>query len=394
MFKAITRSVWILSIVSFFTDVSSEMLYPITPLYLKSIGLSVVLIGIIEGVAEAVSGLGKSYFGALSDKKGVRLPFVKVGYWISAISRPLLGVFTFPVWIFGARTLDMFGKGVRTTARDALLSDESSRGNKAAVFGFHRTMDTLGAVVGPLLALLYLHYHPHSYRTIFFIAFIPAVFAGVSIFFLKEKKKKSTQKSKSMYSLVAGIQYLKSSSGEYKRLIVGLLLFTLFNSSNAFLILKVKASGVSDVSAIGVYVFYNFIYAAFSYPAGLLADKIGMKTTFIIGLVIFAGVYLGMALNHTLVWFYVLFFFYGIFMAATEGIGKAWISNIASKNDTGKALGIYLGMNSFFLLLASCIAGILWEKISPEATFYATALVTAIVVVYFLIAIKTKPVKE
>jgi MFS family permease len=394
MLKSITRSVWILSLVSFFTDVSSEMLYPVNPLYLKSIGFSVALIGVIEGVAEAVSGTGKMYFGVLYDEKGKRLPFVRWGYWISAISRPLMAVFTFPAWIFGARIADMLGKGMRTTARDALLSDESKRATKATVFGFHRAMDTSGACVGPALALLYLHFFPDKYRIIYFIAFIPAVLAGITVTWLKEKRKQPIDKNQRKNTIVASFSYLKESPSEYKRLIIGLLFFTLFNSSNAFLILKVKASGVSDVAAIGVYVFYNLIYAAFSYPAGLLADRISMKTTFTIGLVIFAGVYVGMGLSHQLVWFYVLFFFYGLFMAFTEGIGKAWISNVADEKDTGKALGLYLGMSSFFTLLASSIAGLIWAKVSPQATFYLTAAATGVVVIYFLIATKINPAKR
>ena len=190
MRRIITKRIWILSIVSLLTDISTEMLYPVVPLYLKSIGFTIVLIGIIEGVAEAILGLSKGYFGELSDKKGVRVPFIRWGYWLSAIARPLMAVFTFPAWIFGARSLDMLGKGIRTTPRDALLSDESTPQTKATVFGFHRMLDTLGAVIGPAVALLYLYFYPNSYRTMFFIAFAPAVLAGLTILLLKEKKKR------------------------------------------------------------------------------------------------------------------------------------------------------------------------------------------------------------
>ncbi|MDP1800089.1 MAG: MFS transporter [Bacteroidota bacterium] len=387
--KVITKSIWILSIVSLFTDISTEMLYPITPLYLKSIGFTVVLIGVLEGVAEAISGLSKGYFGELSDKKGVRIPFIKGGYWLSAIARPLMAVFTFPAWIFGARSLDLLGKGVRTSARDALLSDESTSETKATVFGFHRAMDTLGAVIGPSLALLYLHYNPGSYKMMFFIAFTPALLAGTTVLFLKEKKKTVTPSNVVKWPFIASFGFIKSGPAEYKKLLVGLLLFTLFNSSNAFLILKVKESGQSDTITIGMYIFYNFIYAAFSYPLGKLADKIGVKPTFIGGLIIFAIVYAGMGFNNSMVGFFILFFLYGVFMASTEGISRAWISNVCDKKDTGKALGVFSGLSSLLTFLASTMAGLIWYKFSPQATFFLTAIITSIVITYFIIFIKS-----
>lgn len=391
--KTITRSVWILSIVSLFTDVSTEMLYPVTPLYLKSIGFSVFLIGLIEGVGEAISGLSKGYFGEQSDKKGLRVPYIKGGYWLSAVARPLMGVFTFPAWIFGARSLDLLGKGIRTSARDALLSDESTPKTKGTVFGFHRMMDTLGAVIGPSIALLYLHYHPHGYRIMFFIAFAPAVLAGTTVLLIKEKQKPVSKDKPAKWAFISSFSYIRTGTSDYKKLLGGLLLFTLFNSSNAFLILKVKASGASDTMTIGIYIFYNLIYALFSYPLGKLADKIGLKTTFVCGLILFAVVYAGMGLNHAMAGFFILFFLYGVFMASTEGIGKAWISNVCKKEDTGKALGVFSGLNSILTLLASSIAGFIWYKFSPEATFYLTATVTGLIVVYFLIFIKS-PVEQ
>ena len=386
--KIITKSVWILSLVSLFTDIASEMLYPVTPLYLKSIGYSVVRIGVIEGFAEAVAGLSKGYFGELSDKKGVRVPFIRLGYWLSATARPLMAAFTFPAWIFGARSLDLLGKGIRTSARDAMLSDESTPQTKASVFGFHRSMDTLGAVIGPSLALLYMHYHPGSYRMMFLIAFLPGVLAGCTVLFLKEKKREPIQE-KAKWPFIASFSYVKTGPPEYKKLLYGLLLFTLFNSSNAFLILKMKDSGVSDTTAIGIYIFYNLIYAAFSYPLGKLADKIGTKITFISGLILFAAVYLGMALNSSLTGFFILFFIYGLFMASTEGISRAWVSNVAAKEDTGKALGVYSGLNSILTIAASSLAGLLWYKISPQSTFFLTAIGTAFVVLYFILFIKS-----
>src|SRR6478672_11960905 len=168
--KAITKTVWVLSVVSLLTDTASEMLYPIMPLYLKTIGFSIVLIGVLEGVAEATAGLSKGYFGKLSDNTGKRVPFIQIGYALSAISKPIIGFFIYPLWIFFARTIDRLGKGIRTGARDAMLSDEATPATKGKVFGFHRSMDTLGAVAGPALALLYLSFYPGQYKTLFLVA--------------------------------------------------------------------------------------------------------------------------------------------------------------------------------------------------------------------------------
>ena len=192
--KYITKTVWTLSLVSLFTDTASEMLYPIMPVYLKTIGFSIVLIGILEGVAEASAGLSKGYFGKLSDNSGKRVPFVQIGYMFSAISKPMMALFIYPFWIFFARTVDRFGKGIRTGARDAILSDEATPSTKGKVFGFHRSMDTLGAVLGPTVALLYLYFNPQQYKQLFYLAFIPGLFAVAASFFLKEKKNKRKEK--------------------------------------------------------------------------------------------------------------------------------------------------------------------------------------------------------
>lgn len=171
---------------------ASEMLYPIMPIYLKKIGFSIVLIGILEGIAEATAGLSKGYFGKLSDNSRKRVPFVQLGYTFSALSKPLMAVFVFPIWIFFARTLDRIGKGVRTGARDAILSDEATPALKGTIFGFHRSMDTLGAVIGPALALLYLHFYPQDYKTLFYVAFVPGLIAILSTLFLKENTPNSS----------------------------------------------------------------------------------------------------------------------------------------------------------------------------------------------------------
>jgi len=384
--KYITRTVWILSLVSLLTDTASEMLYPVMPIYLKTIGFSVVLIGILEGIAEATAGLSKGYFGKLSDITGRRAPFVQIGYAFSAVSKPMMAVFIYPLWIFLARTTDRFGKGIRTGARDAILSDEATPQTKGKIFGFHRSMDTLGAVLGPMFALIYLHYRPNEYRTLFYIAFLPGLLAVVSSFLLKEKKK-HTGKSLSAVSFFSFLRYWKDSPPAYKRLVAGLLAFTLFNSSDVFLLLKAKEAGMNDSSVIGIYIFYNLVYALSGFPAGILADKVGLKKIFIAGLVIFSVVYSGMAINNSKQLFFVLFFLYGIYAAATEGISKAWISNIADKNDTAPAIGTFTGLQSICTMLASSLAGIIWYSYGSTVAFLLTAGMTFLVVLFFLTGI-------
>lgn len=381
--KYITRTIWILSAVSLFTDTASEMLYPIMPIYLKSIGFSIALIGILEGIAEATAGLSKGYFGKLSDTSGKRVPFVQIGYALSTLSRPMMAVFTFPVWIFFARTLDRFGKGIRTGARDAILSDEATPQTKGKVFGFHRSMDTFGAVLGPALALLYLYYNPEDYKTLFFVAFLPGLCAVLASLLLKDKTTTIT-KQKTATPFFSFLKYWKISPPAYRKLVFGLLLFTLFNSSDVFLLLKAKEAGLDDTMVVGVYIFYNLIYALFAFPIGILADKIGLKTIFIIGLALFATVYFGMALNTNRYLFFGLFALYGIYSAATEGISKAWISNISDKKDTATAIGTFSGLQSICLMLASSLTGLVWFQFGATTAFSITGIVTTFVIIYFL----------
>ncbi len=256
---------------SLFTDTASEMLYPVMPIYLKSIGFTVILIGILEGVAEAAAGLSKGYFGNLSDNLGKRVPFVRIGYLLSAVSKPMMAVFIYPVWIFFARTVDRFGKGIRTGARDAILSHETTAENKGKVFGFHRGMDALGAVLGPLLALLYLYYNPADYKNLFLIAFIPGAAAVLFTFFLKDKKNESAESGKSIH-FFSFLNYWKKSPKVYRKVVIGLLIFTLFNSSDVFLLLKLKETGITHSFILGIYFFYNLFFSSFSFPAGIIAD--------------------------------------------------------------------------------------------------------------------------
>jgi MFS family permease len=386
--RIINRTVVILSVVSLFADIASEMIYPVVPVYLKEIGFSVLLIGILEGVAEFTSGISKGYFGKLSDEKGVRLPFIKAGYFFSAISKPMMAMLIYPLWIFFARTLDRFGKGLRTAARDALLSQQSTKETKASVFGFHRAMDTVGAAIGPIIALVFLYFFPKNYSSLFYFAFIPGIVAVLLIFLLKEKKAPvSTLQKGNFFSF---LKYWKVASVEYKKLVVGLLLFALFNSSDVFLLLITKEVTGNDTTTIAAYIFYNLVYAAASFPFGKLADKFGIKNIFIIGLLMFAIVYGGFAFHPSTVVIFILFFIYGIYAAATEGIVKAWITNIAHNTNTATAVGFYTSCQSVCSLLASIIAGFIWSSFGASFTFGATAFIAFSVIIYFLLSFRKK----
>lgn len=396
--RIITRTVLVLSFVSLFADIASEMLYPVIPVYLKEIGFSVLWIGILEGFVNFTAGISKGYFGKLSDEKGLRLPFVKLGYFLSAVSKPLIGFFVAPVWIFFVRTLDRLGKGVRVAAKDALLSSQSTKETKGRVFGFNRSLDTTGATIGPALALVFLLFYPGEYKTLFLIAFIPGLISVLLIFLLKEKKQPvSTVSGKSFFSF---FNYWKIATGEYKTLVSGLLLFALFNSSDVFLLLKTKEAigddtltfmGTtfnSDTITIGAYVFYNLVFALACYPMGVLADKLGYKKVFLFGLILFAIVYAGFAFNPSIAGIFSLFFVYGIYAAATDGVTKAWITNIAHDKNTATAIGFYTSCQSVCALLASTIAGLVWVKFGSVYTFISTSVIAIIVLVFFALKIK------
>jgi len=384
--RILTRTILLVSFVSLFTDVASEMLYPIMPLYLKSIGFSVLLIGILEGVAEAVAGLSKGYFGQLSDVWQKRVPFIRGGYTLSAVSKPMLALFTFPIWIFFARTLDRFGKGIRTSARDAMLSDETTKEHKGKVFGFHRSMDTLGASIGPLFALVYLYFYPGQYRWMFFIAFLPGLIAIALTFFLKDKSSRPpVGQVTGIPGFFSYIKYWKKASPGFRYLVAGLLVFTLFNSSDAFLLLALKEQNLSDTMMIGVYIFYNLVYALFSYPIGALADKIGLKTMLVNGFLLFAVVYFLMGFATSLFLFGILFFCYGIYAASTEGISKALLSNLAGKSETATAIGFYNSFASICALVSSSLAGVIWFAFGPKTLFVVSGTGVFIVVCYLVV---------
>lgn len=386
MRRLLTRTILLVSFVSLFTDIASEMLYPVIPLYLSSIGFSALLIGILEGLAEATAGVSKGFFGNLSDRMGRRVPFVQWGYILSAISKPLMIIFTLPVWVFFTRTLDRFGKGIRTGARDAMLSDESTPETKGRVFGFHRAMDTLGAAIGPFAALIYLYFYPENYKWLFVIAVIPGFIAVLLTLLLKEKPTGKSQKSSK--NIFQYLSYWNRSGKQYKLLVIALLVFTLFNSSDAFLLLMVKNRGFSDYELIGVYIFYNLIYALLAIPIGMIADKIGLKKMLVYGLIVFTGVYAAIGFTVALWQIALVFGFYGIYSAATEGISKALISNISNKGETATAIGFYTSFASIFTMIASSLGGFIWVTFGPRSMFLVSACGVGVAVLLLAFGVK------
>jgi MFS family permease len=270
-----------------------------------------------------------------------------------------------------------------------MLSDEATTETKGKVFGFHRGMDTLGAVIGPAIALLFLYFYPGRYKALFYIAFLPGIIS-IAFTFLVKDKKNAPKVHVNKTRFFDFIKYWKTAPPTYRKLVAGLLLFALFNSSDMFLLLKIKSEGFNDTNAIGVYIFYNLVYAFFSYPLGKLGDRLGFKNVFLLGLALFALVYLGMAFNHNLYMFFALFFLYGIYAAATDGISKAWISNISDRKDTATAIGTYTGFQSVAALIASSLAGLIWYKSGGQAVFIITAIFTTAVIGYFLLLFKNE----
>ncbi|NSW44534.1 MAG: MFS transporter [Bacteroidales bacterium] len=392
--KILTKTVLLLSWVSLFTDISSEMLYPVIPIFLASMHYSAAFIGTLEGIAEFIAGLSKGYFGLLSDKLQRRLPFVQTGYMLSALAKPLMILIPSGWWVLLTRTLDRFGKGIRTASRDAMLSAEATPETKGRVFGFHRSMDTLGAAIGPTIALVFLWLYPSQYKWLFFAALIPGLVTFFFLFQLKEKRSKmvnSTQK----VSFFSFFKYIKQSPQSYRFLLVGLLTFALFNSSDMFLLLKAKELQLTDTQTIALYIGYNLAYALLSLPAGILADKIGLNRVFLMGVIVFSLVYAGFAFASSLYMLIFLFTIYGFYAAATEGIAKAWISNLVEKNEVASAIGSYTALQSIAALLASIFAGIIWTNFGSQITFLLTASISALVFVYFiLINSKVQPLQK
>ncbi len=392
--KIISKTVLALSFVSLFADVASEMLYPVVPVYLQSIGFSFFLIGLLEGVAECTAGLSKGSFGQWSDRLGRRVPFIQWGYGLSAISKPMMALFIAPWWIFLARVIDRLGKGLRTAPRDAILALESTPQTKARVFGFHRSMDTIGAVVGPSIALVVLHFWPESLRSMFLFAFVPGAISVVLTLRLRDasKARKDANVDSSQSTKPPGFlsyfSYWNQATPNYRRVLAGLTLFALINSSDMFLLLRVKDISASVQIPVLVYILYNIVYASAAYPLAKLADRFGVSRVVVAGLVLFAICYAAMSKVATAEECIAVFVLYGFSMAAIESNAKAWLCGYAHKETMGTAVGLYVSTQSLALLCASSLTGLLWSVIGAERTFQLSAVgavLSAVLLVSFML---------
>lgn len=391
----INKNVFVLGIVSFFNDIASEMIYPLVPIFLTSVlGAPVAVVGLIEGIAESAASFFKLLFGWLSDKSKQRKGFVAAGYTLSSFSKLILGfAYVWPVVLLG-RFADRTGKGVRTSARDALISESASEKDRGKAFGFHRSLDTMGAVLGPLLALFLISHFQNNFRPVFLLAAVPA-FVGVLLLVLLVKEKKK-ERAVGDASRVFEFKW-KKLPPSFKIFLFISVIFAIGNSSDAFLILRAENLGLSAALTVLAYVLYNTSFALFSTPAGSIADKIGAKKVLHSGFVIFALVYFafGFVAEQTFIW--LLFPLYGIYMALTEGVGKAYIANLIQADQLGTAYGAYnmaVGLCTFF---ASFIAGLLWTYIGPSVPFIfggAMALLAAILFIFLEKRIETQLPRE
>ena len=302
-----------------------------------------------------------------------------MGYALSAISKPLPGLFPALSAVIASRISDRVGKGARTAPRDALLATYAE-GQTGAVFGFHRGMDTLGAALGPVGALILLHFYPGEYTLIFLVAFAPSVIAVTFTLFVKDNPASFKKVTKRNYA-----EFWKAAPHQYKIILLLITLFSLVNSSDVFLILKSKDISNSASLAIWGYIFYNLIYASVSYPIGKYADKAGKKKVYIAGLYIFAGVYFGFALYPDIYFIWFLFALYGIYAASTEGVVKAWVSDLIPDEDRGSAIGLLTMCTSLSIMLGSFIAGVLWDAFGSIVPFMLSAVVSALVATLFIV---------
>lgn len=376
----VSRNVWVLGVVSLFADISSEMVYPIVPLFLRdTLGAPVVAVGVIEGVAESTASLLKFVFGWFSDRLQRRVPFTVGGYGLAAIAKPLLAAAYHWPFVLFVRFLDRSGKGIRTAPRDALIADSTDEASRGRAFGLHRSMDTSGAIAGPLLTLLLLAWFgEHHYRPVFLVAGIPGAISVVLLLAVRDIRHRPRE---------GPLPPLLSLRGYDRRFLIftGVtLLFALGNSSDAFLVLRSKNLGLGATAVVFAYVLYNISYAGLSMPAGIHSDRIGRKPVLVAGLLIFALVYAGFAAARDAWAVWPLFVVYGAYIAFTEGIGKAYVSDLVPSERRGTAMGLYNASTGVMLLLSSVIGGALWDLVGPAATFAFGASTAALAAVALL----------
>ena len=360
----------LLGVTSLLTDISSEMVYPILPVFLvTTLGASPAILGLIEGIAESLASLLKVFSGYWSDKIEKRKPFAIFGYAGSTVGKFFLFVAaSWPVVLL-ARVVDRFGKGVRTAPRDALIAESAKDGRRGAAFGLHRAMDTLGAAIGVTAAYFLVTRYNGNLRNVFLLSLIPAALGVLILFFVREKPKVLLQlkKEKLQFKLACLDKRLKL-------FLIFTFIFTLGNSSNLFLLLRANSLGGSVAQVILFYLVYNIVYCLAAYPASRLSDRIGRKKLLVAGYFFYGVVYLGFALNHSLQNLWVLFAMYGLYIGFTEGAEKALVADIAPAGLRATAIGLHATLVGIGLLPASILAGLLWKFFGPQAAFYFGAV--------------------
>ncbi len=370
------RNIWVVTFTSFFTDISSEMLFNLIPLFLANVlGVGTAVIGLIDGIAETTASLTKIYAGALSDKIGGRKWLAVIGYALSAVSKPFLYFATAWGWVLGVRFADRVGKGVRTAPRDALVADSINEKQRGLAFGIHRAGDTAGAFVGLGLAALIVwltergaaKLELRTFQIAVLASIIPAVL-GVIILALGANDVPGMAKGSSRLQLT-----FEGLDNRFRLFVLVLVLFTLGNSSDSFIVLLGQNRGLDVLQVMLMVMTFNLIYASLAGPFGSLSDRFGRRSLIIAGWIVYGLIYLGLALSHTGWQVWVLYALYGIYYAATDGVTRALVADIVPPTRRGGAYGLFNAAVGISALPASVIAGVLWQGIGPWHGFGPSA---------------------
>jgi MFS family permease len=373
-------NIWFLTIGSLLTDVSSEMLTNLIPLFLYNVlGVQTSIIGLIDGIAETTASLVKIYSGALSDRLGKRKMLTVAGYALSTISKPFLYMAVTWEWVLGVRFSDRVGKGIRTAPRDALLAGSAKTDQRGFAFGIHRAGDTAGAFFGLGIAGLIIWLtqagvtvlERHTFQVVVLASIIPAVLAVLVLALGVKEVDAERQSNHNLPTL-----RWKTFDRRFRAFVIVVIIFTLGNSSDSFIILRGQNRGLSVLQIIGMLMTFNAVYALLAGPLGSLSDRIGRRKLMLAGWTIYGLVYLGFALSHTGAEIWMLFGFYGIYYALTEGVAKALVADIVPQEQRGTAYGLFNAAIGFSALPASVIAGVLWQYINPAAPFIFGAVLS------------------
>ena len=382
IFRGITGNILIFGLVSFLTDFSSEMIYPLLPVFLTTVlGAGPAFLGVIEGVAESTASLLKLVSGIISDRVGDRKNLVLSGYGISSFARPLIAAATTPLAVLFIRFADRVGKGIRTSPRDALIADSVDKAHRGKAYGFHRSMDHAGAIVGPLAATFLLASAAVSLRTVFWLSANPGVLAVFLIVFkVREVERKRVSSDGNFLQVLP--------RGRLRTYIVILFIFTLGNSSDAFLLLKAGQLGVKPAVIPLLWAFFHVIKMSATMPFGMLSDQVGRRKIIVSGWVVYALTYLGFAFATSELHVWLLFAFYGLFFGLTEGVEKALLVDIAGPGERGVAFGWYNFAIGIGALPASLLFGLIWQGVGPVAAFAFGATLAMVAAVLLLLLLK------